>query len=170
PHRGRTISAAAAGWTSLLALGLGGAVILALRRRPPVPRAVGFGAVAGCWFGLVSVLIEAVSRVFDRHGVAGFSQPAGWIPLAGVVVLGVVGFLLVQIGFQLGPLGASYPPNLVLDPVTAVVLGALLLGEHVPTGPVALAGYLLCLLVIGWAAIRLADPSGPTCLPPPVPE
>jgi hypothetical protein len=166
PHRGRTIGLSAAACSSLLALGLGGALILALRRRAPVPRAVGFGVVAGCWFGLVSVLIEAVSRVFDRHGVAGFGQPAGWVPLAGVVVLGVVGFLLVQIGFQLGPLGASYPPNLILDPVTAVVLGALLLGEHVPTGPVKLAGYLLCLVVVGWASVRLADPTGTDCAPP----
>ncbi len=166
PHRGRTIGVSAAGWTSVLALGLGGALILALRRRSPVPRAVGFGVVAGCWFGLVSVLIEAVSRVLDRHGVAGFGHPAGWVPLAGVVVLAVGGYLLVQIGFQLGPLGASFPPNLILDPVVAVVLGAVLLGEHVPVGPVALASYLVCLLLVGWAAVRLADPNGPGCLPP----
>ncbi|HET6211005.1 MAG TPA: hypothetical protein VFD94_11505, partial [Jatrophihabitans sp.] len=170
PHRGRIIGVQAAGWTSLLALGLGGAVILALRRRSPVPRAVGFGVVAGCWFGVVSVLIEAVSRVLDRHGVAGFGHPAGWVPLAGVLVLAVGGYLLVQIGFQLGPLGASFPPNLILDPVVAVVLGAVLLGEHVPVGAVALAGYLICLLLVGWAAIRLADPTGPACVLPGRPE
>ncbi|HJQ02843.1 MAG TPA: DMT family transporter [Jatrophihabitans sp.] len=159
PHRGRIIGVQAAGWTSLTALALGGAAILAVRHRPPVPRAVVFGVVAGCWFGVVSVLIEAVSRVFDRHGVGGFAHPAGLVPLVALVVLALGGYLLVQIGFQLGPLGASFPPNLILDPVVAVVLGALLLGEHVPVGPIQLAGYLVALLLAGWAAVRLADPA-----------
>jgi hypothetical protein len=53
--------------------------------------------------------------------------------------------------------------------VVAVVLGAVLLGERVPVGPVALAGYLICLLMVGWAAVRLADPTEPGC-PPPRPE
>jgi hypothetical protein len=166
PHRGRTIGVQAAAWTSLIAIGLGGSAILAVRRRPPVPRAVTFGVVAGCWFGVVSVLIEAVSRVFDRRGAGGFLHPGGLVPLLAVVVLAVGGYLLVQVGFQLGPLGASFPPNLILDPVVAVVLGAVLLGEHVPAGPLQLAGYLLCLLLVGWAAIRLADPANPGCVRP----
>jgi hypothetical protein len=166
PHRGRIIGVQAAGWTSLLAIGLGGAAILAMRRQSPVPRAVTFGIVAGCWFGVVSVLIEAVSRVFDRHGAAGFLHPAGFVPLVAVVVLALGGYLLVQIGFQLGPLGASFPPNLILDPVVAVVLGAVLLGERVPHRPIQLAGYLLSLALVGWAAFRLADPGNPGCARP----
>ena len=61
-----------------------------------------------------------------------------------MVVLAVVGYLLVQIGFQLGPLGASFPPNLVLDPIVAVALGAAVLGERVPLDGLRLAGYLVC--------------------------
>ncbi|MDQ2836372.1 MAG: DMT family transporter [Actinomycetota bacterium] len=158
PHRGKTIGLQAATVTSLLAIGLGGLAIAVMRNRPPVPRAVTFGIVAGCWFGVVSVLIEAVADVFAQFGVAGFSHPAGLVPLIAVVVLAVVGYLLVQIGFQLGPLGASFPPNLILDPVVAVVLGAVLLGERVPLGPVRILGYLLCVALTGWAAVRLADP------------
>lgn len=160
PHRGEIIGVRAAAWTSVLAFGLGGAVIAAMRHRPPVPRAVTFGVVAGCWFGVVSVLIEAVASVWEDDGLAGFSHADGLVPVIAVVVLAVVGYLLVQIGFQLGPLGASFPPSLILDPVVAVVLGASLLGERVPLGAARLAGYLLCVLVVGWAAFRLAQPGG----------
>ncbi|HEX2903585.1 MAG TPA: DMT family transporter [Jatrophihabitans sp.] len=158
PHRGRTIAPAAAAWTSATALVLGGLAVLAMRNRPPVPRAVMFGAVAGCWFGVVSVLIEAVSKVYAERGAAGFVHAAGYLPLAGVVVLAVVGYLLVQIGFQLGPIGASFPPNLVLDPIVAVVLGAALLGERVPLDPGRLLGYLVCVALIALAAVLLAGP------------
>jgi hypothetical protein len=158
PHRGRTIGLAACSWTAGVAFVGGGLAIALMRRRGAVPRAVTFGAVAGCWFGVVSVLVEAVSKVLSEQGASGFARPSGYVPLTTVVALAVVGYLLVQIGFQLGPLGASYPPNLILDPVVAVVLGAVLLGERVPLGPVRVLGYLLCVGVIGWAALRLAEP------------
>lgn len=158
PHRGQTIGLAAAGWTSLIAVLLGGLAIAVMRDRAAVPRAVTFGVVAGCWFGVVSVLVEAVSKVLSDDGIAGFTGADGLVPLIGVIVLAVGGYLLVQIGFQLGSLGASFPPNLVLDPVVAVVLGAALLGERVPLGPGRLVGYLCCIGLIGWAAVRLAEP------------
>ncbi|HEY2043000.1 MAG TPA: DMT family transporter [Jatrophihabitans sp.] len=162
PHRGRIIDTHAAAWISLAALGLGGIAIAAVHRRPPIPRAAMFGAVAGCWFGLVSVLIEAVASLWERLGLKAFGHPEGWVPLVALIVLAVAGYLLVQIGFQLGPLAASFPPNLILDPVVAVVLGAVLLNERVPSGPPHLLGYLACLGVVGWAVLRLADPtSGP---------
>ena len=162
PGRGRIIGLAAAGWTSALAL-LGGALAIgAVRHRSSVPRAVVFGVVAGCWFGVVSVLIEAVASVWQHDHLAGFGRPQGLVPLIAVLVLAIGGYLLVQIGFQIGPLGASFAPNLILDPVVAVVLGAALLGEHVRLGSGRIVGYLVCVLVVGWAVIRLAGPvSGP---------
>jgi drug/metabolite transporter (DMT)-like permease len=159
PHRGRIISTATAAMTVGVAAVAGCTSVLLARRRSPVQRAVVFGAVAGCWFGLVGVLIEAVSAVWRLQGVGGFGHGRGLVPLAGVIGLCVAGYLLVQVGFQLGPLEASFPANVVLDPVTAVVLGALLLGEHVPVAGVRLPGYLLCVAVIGWSAVRLAGTS-----------
>ena len=41
----------------------------------------------------------------------------------------------------------------------AVVLGAALLGEHVRLGPGRLLGYLVCVALVGWAAVRLAAPA-----------
>ena len=161
PHRGRIIGLHAAGWVSALALLAGAAAIGVTARWRPVPRAITFGTVAGCWFGLVSVLIEAVSSVWEDRGLAGFGHAAGVVPLIAVVVLAVGGYLLVQVGFQLGPLGASFPPSLIMDPVLAVALGAALLGERVPLGPGHVVGYLACVLLVGWAALRLANADPP---------
>jgi hypothetical protein len=159
PGRGRVIGPQATAWIAAAAIAAGGLAIAAMRGRPPVPRAVTFGVVAGCWFGVVSVLIEAVSSVWQRAGLAGFGRAAGLAPLVAVLVLAVGAYLLVQVGFQLGPLGASFPPNLILDPVVAVVLGAALLGEHVRLGSGRLLGYLVCVALVGWAAVRLAAPA-----------
>jgi len=158
PRRGSIISTQATAWTALLSLVAGGMAIAAVRNRAPVPRAITFGAVAGCWFGVVSVLIEAVSSVWQVDGLAGFRHPVGMVPLTAVVVLAVGGYLLVQLGFQLGPLGASFPPSLILDPVVAVALGAVLLSERVPLGSGRVLGYLLCIAAVGWASVRLAEP------------
>ena len=159
PGRGGVIGPRATAWVVAAAVLAGGLAIAAMRGRPPVPRAVTFGVVAGCWFGVVSVLIEAVSSVWQRAGLAGFGRWIGLVPLVAVLVLAVGAYLLVQIGFQLGPLGASFPANLILDPVVAVVLGAALLGEHVALGSGRLLGYLGCLALVGWAAVRLAGPA-----------
>jgi hypothetical protein len=159
PARGRIIDTRAAALTSCLALVAGLVLIAVARSWSPVKRAAAFGVVAGCWFGVVSVLIEAVSSVWEQAGLEGFADARGLVPLVAVLLLVVGGYLLVQIGFQIGPLGASFPANLVLDPVVAVVLGAALLGEQVPLGGAKVFGYLICVVVVGWAAVRLAGPA-----------
>lgn len=159
PHRGSILSTEASVWTTLVSLVGGAVAIAAMRSRPAVPRAITFGVVSGCWFGVVSVLIEAVSQVWQVQGLAGFRHPVGMVPLTAVVVLAVGGYLLVQLGFQLGPLGASFPPSLVMDPVVAVALGAVLLSERVPLGSGRVLGYVICIAVVGWASVRLAEPS-----------
>jgi hypothetical protein len=74
-------------------------------------------------------------------------------------VVGVLGMALTQVSFQVGALAASFPANKATDPVAAVVLGAVLLHERVPAGPVHLLGYLLCLAAIVAGAVRLAAPT-----------
>lgn len=166
PARGTVIGSRTACATSMVALGVGATAILITRHRRPVTRAVIFGAVAGCWFGIVSVLMEAVSNVWRTHGVSGFTRAHGLAPLLGVLVLAVGGYLLVQIGFQLGPLGASLPANLILDPVVAVMMGALLLHEHVPIDGLRLPGYLAAVGLVGWAVVQLASDRAPNLAAP----
>ena len=51
-----------------------------------------------------------------------------------LVVLGVVAMLLQQSAFHAGSLQTSVPTMLVLEPVIAVLLGAVVLGEHLDVG------------------------------------
>jgi hypothetical protein len=78
------------------------------------------------------------------------------VPLIGIVALGTGGIILTQVSFQIGHLAATLPANLAADPVTAVLIGALLLHEHIPLAPGYLCGYLACLALVIAGTIRLA--------------
>lgn len=141
-----------------VALVVGFAACAAVRGRTVPVRAAVFGGVAGGWFGLVAVLLNAAATVWRDRGLAGFGQAAGLVPLIGLLVIGGLGVALTQISFQIGALGASFPANEATAPVVAVVLGGALLREHVPAGPLHLVGYLVCLTAIVAGTVVLANP------------
>lgn len=159
PGQGRVITGTAAGWSTGAALVLGLAVLAATWARGPVARTVALGAVAGCWFGVASVLVAGVSRLWEIRGISGVAHE-GLFALAGLAVLVTGAFLLLQMAFQLGPLGASVPVSLVLDPLVAVILGAALLHEHLAFGGVRSVGYVLALGLISVAVFKLAQERG----------
>lgn len=144
--------------TVAIALAAGGIAALAVRGRKAPLRAAVYGGVAGAWFGLVGVLLDAATTTWRERGLHGFTHPAGFVPLIGVLLIGGLSVVLTQVSFQVGTLGASFPANLAAAPVVAVVLGAVLLREHVPVSVPIVAGYLACLLAVVIGAIRLADP------------
>ncbi|TAM92482.1 MAG: hypothetical protein EPN43_02365 [Jatrophihabitans sp.] len=132
---------------------------LAVSRTRAVVKGAVFGAVAGCFFGTVGVLIDGASDIVARRGLeALLDSHRALVTLFGIVVLGVSGIVLTQASFQIGKLAATLPANLSADPLTAVVLGAILLREHLPVGPWHLVGYALCLAAVVAGAIRLAQP------------
>jgi hypothetical protein len=156
PGRGTTVSATAATVLTLIGV-VGGAVVVAgAMRLAPVPRAAVFGAVAGCLFGGSGVLVEVVGTVVSDHGWHALAHPAGVASVIGLVVLAVSAYLLAQFGFQLGPIAASFPANLVVDPFVAVILGAAMLHEKLPLDPGRLVGYTAVLLIVSWSTITLA--------------
>jgi drug/metabolite transporter (DMT)-like permease len=88
------------------------------------------GAVA---FGLVSGLVRAVSQSI-APGLRGLLDPT---VLVAVVIIGIavlVGGWLVQQAFASGPPEVVVACLTVVDPIVAVVLGAVLLGEGAATG------------------------------------
>jgi len=141
-----------------LAVGVTGCV--AVRRGAVALRAGVYGGVAGAWFGLVGVLLNADATTWRHRGLDGFAHPEGLVPLVGLLVIGVLGITLTQISFQIGALGASFPANKAADPVVAVVLGAVLLHQRVPSGVLFVVAYLACLVAIVSGTIRLANPPG----------
>lgn len=164
PGRASPVSVLAGTLATGLLVVLGGAACLAVRRRSPSARAVVYGSVAGASFGLVGVLLDATSVVWQRGGWDGLFESAGWVPLAGVLVVGGLALVLTQVSFQVGALSASFPANEAAAPVVGVALGAWLLGEEIPWSAPAAMAYALCFVVMlagtVWLARRLpeADP------------
>ncbi len=94
------------------------------------------GAVA---FGLVSALVRAVSQTVTS-GESDVLDPAVIATVFGVVAALVCGGWLVQQAFASGPPEVVVACLTVVDPIVAVLLGVVLLGEgaHTPAGTWAL--------------------------------
>jgi hypothetical protein len=110
------------------------------------------------YFGALGVMVDGLSDVVAHRGYAGLvTTGRGIIPLIGLVLLGLSGIVLTQVSFQVGKLAATLPANTAADPFTAVLLGAILLREHIPLSVGHVIGYALCLGVVLVGAIRLAQ-------------
>lgn len=113
--------------------------VLAATRSTNWRRAVLLAVAVGVMFGVVAVLTKIVMHmVAEGSLLAALTTPALYL----VVLLGVVATLLQQSAFHAGSLQTSVPTMLVLEPVVAVMLGSIVLGEHLSvTGlePIALS-------------------------------
>jgi hypothetical protein len=158
PHQSHALHRRHAAIAAIIALAAGGLLCLWAHRRSAKIRAPVYGAVAGAWFGLVGVLLDASVTTYREQGIKGFAHTPGLLPVIGVLVVGALSIVLTQVSFQIGSLGATFPANLAAAPVVAIVLGVALLREHIPTGPSYIVGYLACLLGIIIGSVRLADP------------
>lgn len=139
---------------------VGIALCVAVRGRGANLRGAMYGGVAGACFGTLGVLVNtAAQRLIDRDIDHLVTSKSGIATVAGIVLVGGTGIVLTQISFQIGALGATLPANLATDPVTAVILGSVLLNERVPTGTWYLIGYVLCVSGVVAGAIRLAAPA-----------
>jgi drug/metabolite transporter (DMT)-like permease len=148
------------GMAIMVVLLVGVALMLAVTGRNKIIRGAVYGAVAGGFFGTVAVMIDAASQRFSTagaHGLLGTSR--GLVPLAGILLLGVAGIVLTQMSFQVGALAATLPASLAVDPLIGVVLGAILLHEHIPLSPAHCIAYVACLGAVIAGAIRLAEPA-----------
>lgn len=139
---------------------VGGAVLAAVvAGRNRIIRGAAYGAAGGAYFGTLAVMVDAASERASKHGLHGlFDSPHGYVPLGCIAVLGVGGSVLTQMSFQVGALGATLPANIAVDPFMGVLLGVLLLREHIPHSPVHVVVYAACVLAIVAGAIRLANP------------
>jgi drug/metabolite transporter (DMT)-like permease len=151
------------GMAIILVVLIGAFLCVAVTGRHRVIRGAMYGGVAGAYFGTLAVMVDAASDRAAHGGLhALFVSPRGLVPMAGIALLGIGGIVLTQMSFQVGALGATLPANLAVDPVVGVLLGAILLREHVPLTTGHCVAYALCLVAVIAGAIRLADPtSGP---------
>jgi drug/metabolite transporter (DMT)-like permease len=120
-------------------------------------RATLLGVAVGVLFGVVAVLTKIVMHILDQRGATSLlATPA---PYA-LVVLGVVATLLQQSAFHAGALHATVPTMLVLEPVVAVFLGAIVLGEELEAGRYQAIALTAAIVAMTAATVALGRDEG----------
>ncbi|MCV7177984.1 DMT family transporter [Mycolicibacterium sphagni] len=114
-------------------------------------RAILLAVGVGVLFGVVAVLTKLVMHIVREGSMLRLlTTPVLYV----VIAVGVIATLLQQSAFHAGSLRASVPAMLVLEPVVAVLLGEVVLGEHLAvTKPVAV---VLAIAVGAMAAATIA--------------
>jgi drug/metabolite transporter (DMT)-like permease len=111
-------------------------------------RAVLLAVAVGVLFGVVAVLTKIVMHNITEGRVESvLTTPTLYL----VILLGIGATLLQQSAFHAGSLQTSVPTMLVLEPAVAVVLGSVLLGEHL-----SITGWEPVALVVAIAAMVAA--------------
>lgn len=138
------VSAIAAAGCGIVVVGC----VLLGRRVEGRQSAMLFAVAVGVLFGVVAVVTKIVVHVLSEKGVLGLmATPA---PYA-LVFFGIAATLVQQSAFHAGALQMSVPTMLVLEPVVAVCLGAVVLGEELDV-----SSYELVALVLAVAAMTAA--------------
>ncbi len=123
-----------------------GALILAARKRRQW-RALTLGVAAGLLGGVLAALIERTAHLLD-HGIV--HAVTAWQPYA-LIVVGILGVVLTQSAYQAGDIRTSLPALTVTEPITAILIGQLLLGEQISVAGLAVPGEVvgLSLMAVG---------------------
>lgn len=120
-------------------------------------RAVLLAVAVGVLFGVVAVLTKIVMHLLTHDGVGPvLSTPALYL----LVVLGVIAVILQQSAFHAGSLQTSVPTMLVLEPVIAVALGAVVLGEHLTVNGFKAVAITVAVAAMAAATIALGRDEG----------
>ena len=140
-------------WTVALATSVPVVIVcvLAARRRSGRPRAMLLAGAVAVLLGMVAVLTKVSTHRLAVHGWHGLlTVPAPYL----LVALAITVTVLQQSAFHAGALQASVPIMLVGEPIVAVLLGVVILGEHlVVRGP---GGVILALAVAAMTASTVA--------------
>ena len=130
PQRGH--SATGLSWlvASVLSLAIGASLVMAALRATGGRRAALFGAAAGLGFGFTAALMDSALHQLD-HGLG--ELLVSW-QLYAMIAVGVSSMFLTQNALQAGPIAAAQPPITTCDPLSSIVYGVLVFGEHLRGG------------------------------------
>ena len=110
-----------------LSFALVGCCLLAAARFSDWRRAILLALAVGVLFGVVAVLTKIEMNLLTEDGVMRVLRSPVTYAL---IATAVAATLLQQSAFHAGSLKASVPAMLVLEPLVAVLLGQVILGEH----------------------------------------
>jgi len=140
-----------------VALGLAVATLPLAARLSGWRRALLLAVAVGCLFGVVAVLTKIVMNIVtEGHSARLLGSPVAYV----LALVGVVATLLQQSAFHAGSLQASVPAMLVLEPVVAVALGQVILGEHLTVNPPTALVLGITLAAMAAATVALGKDEG----------
>ena len=126
-------------------------------RMSGTPRAVLLAVAVGVLFGVMAVLTKVVMHAATHNGAASvLTKPELYL----LIAVAVIGTVLQQSAFHAGALQTSVPTMLVLEPVIAVALGAVMLSEDISVSGLEAVALLITALVMVAATIALGRGEG----------
>jgi len=141
----------------ILAVGTRGLVVLVLlllsRYGSPARRAALFGAATAVVWSVDAAFVKQTVDVLARSGVPGVLTH--W-PLYAMIATGVLGTVLLQGAYAVGPLAASQATLLIVDPLASITLGVELFHEQLNTSPGYVLGAVASLAVLGAGVVMLS--------------
>ena len=128
-------------------------LLLLSRHGSPARRAALFGAATAVVWSVDAAFVKQTVDELARSGVLGLL--VHW-PLYAMIATGVLGTVLLQGAFAVGPLAASQATLLIVDPLVSIALGIELFGEQLNTGPGYVLGAVISLAVLGAGVVLLS--------------
>ena len=139
------------------ALSTRGVVILVLvllsRMGSPARRAALLGAAAALVWAIDAAFVKAATDLLSKSGVTALL--VHW-QLYAVIASGVLGTILLEAAFAAGPLAASQPAVLIVDPFASIALGVELFGERLRTSAPAITISVIGLLVMAGGVVLIS--------------
>jgi drug/metabolite transporter (DMT)-like permease len=129
------------------------ALLLLSRYGSPARRAALFGAATAVVWSVDAAFVKQAVDVLAHSGLLGLF--VHW-PLYAMIATGVLGTILLQGAYAVGPLAASQSTMLIVDPLVSIVLGIELFHEQLRTGPLYVFGAVVGLAVLGAGVVMLS--------------
>ena len=122
-----------------------GVLAVVARRGSPSLRAALYGSACAVMWALVATFIKATTDTLTQFGVAGMF--AHW-PVYALAAGSVAALFLMQAALHVGPLRASQPFLVIVDPIVSIVLSVWLFAEKFTAD-----GAVLAIAAIGFAVM-----------------
>ena len=153
PREGHGHPLRSAGWWRSGVVARRSVLLIASRWGSPARRAALLGAAAALVWAIDAAFVKAATEVLAHQGWSGLFLH--W-PVYAVVVSGVLGTVLLEAAFAVGPLAASQSALLIVDPLASIALGVELFGEQLNSSPVAVTLQVISLICMFAGVVLLS--------------
>jgi hypothetical protein len=122
-------------------------------RGSPVRRAAIYAAAASMTWALMAAFLKTATDTLTTSGIGAVLTQ--W-PIYALIGAGIVGTLLQQAALHVGPLSASQPLLVVVNPVASIILGVWVFDERFTQSPAEIAIGVVAFAVMAAGVVMLS--------------